>query len=57
MRRLTEKGFMEGYLQSLFLNNTFSVNKLIKELPDNPRLIVPLERYIGDRLSSCTNQK
>ena len=45
MRRLTEKGFMEGYLQSLSLNNTSSVSKLIKELPDNPRLIVPLAYY------------
>lgn len=45
MRKLTEKGFMEGYLQSLSLNNTASVNKLIKELPDNPRLLVPLAYY------------
>lgn len=45
MRKLTEKGFMEGYLQSLSLNNTSSVNKLIKELPNNPRLLVPLAYY------------
>lgn len=45
MRKLTEKGFMEGYLRSLSTNNTSSVYKLIKEIPDNPRLIVPLAYY------------
>ena len=45
MRKLTEKGFLEKYLQSLSLNNTSSINKLMKELPDNPRIIVPLAYY------------
>jgi len=47
MRHLTEKGFMEKYLKELSLSDTSSVYKLIKEIPDNPRILVPLAYYVS----------
>lgn len=45
MRKLTLKGYLETYLINLSYSNTSSVSKLIKELPNNPRLKEPLVVY------------
>ncbi len=45
MRQLTLKGYLESYLIQLSYSNTASVSKLLKELPDNPRLKEPLVVY------------
>lgn len=45
MRQLTLKGYLENYLIELSYSNTASVSKLLKELPNNPRLKEPLVVY------------
>lgn len=45
MRPLTLRGYLKQYLIELSYSNTASVSKLLKELPENPRLQEPLVVY------------
>ena len=45
MRKLTMKGFLEEYIIELSGIQTSSVSKLIRVIPDNPRLLEPLAMY------------
>lgn len=47
MRQLTKIGFMKIYLKELSISNTSSIYKLIKEIPENPKIIVPLAYYVS----------
>ena len=46
MRKLTLKGFLEQYLIELSLGKTSSYHKLMKEIPNNPRIVFPLSYYV-----------
>ena len=45
MRQLTWKGFLASYVKDLSCADTCSINKLVKELDQNPRIKEPLILY------------